>query len=423
MSSYSPTALSTFINNCPAALEFYRANKQSDVLANAEYDIEGPDAAEIGIAFHACMHAAALARKEERGAFPAIEATALALSKKMDPIRANKGRDLAYRAVEWVKFPEGDFKFEFGASFDKDWLVVGWEAPHRRMRLIFDTVGLEYSEDENYGQITTAVGQDYKTGFGARESELDSIQFDAYLAAMKEMYPNADAYRIECIAIRYHRVYTKTYSVNDEEDLTEMQSRIRRLKYFMRSADESDGKPRVGTGCLTCNFTKECRAFADRINNLRETNVDNTKSPEELARDFAALQARTSEILEILKIYAKSEMIKVDNQTLGFQVAEERSLKSPSSILDIFLRAKKVTFTDEQLAAIKVLLEIINPGVMAYDSIVKKSAKALGYKTQKAALEAEGKRDITTACFPKWGWKKVEPEIPAGQETKNEVLQ
>lgn len=408
---YSPTGLNTFIQNCPQALDFYLARRQSEALTQNEYDIEGPHMAEVGIAFHACVHAAALARKEDRPAFPAIEATALALSKKMDPRRAYTGREMANEFLGWWNFPE-KFNFEHGVAWDRAWRPVAWDSPDRMLRLIFDSVGEQVTDDDNYGALRIAVAQDYKTGFGVREDELDSIQQDAYLASMRKMFPDADGYRIEVIATRFRRVYSKTFYLGQEDDVAEFNSRLQRLNFWIKAADISDRKPRIGTGCMACNFTRDCSAFAASVARLRENNVETSASPEALGRDLAVLTARTNEIEAILRAHAEAHgPIAIDQKLLGFHVSEERAVKDPLALLEVFFKACTVPFSDDQKAALRGLVGAIDPGVTAYERVVGALARALGYKTKKSAVEVEGARDLKVASKPKWGWKKGEAKV------------
>src|SRR5271157_1876815 len=73
---YSASQVKVFTRNCPAALKFYHEAKE-------EPDIrEGPRAAEFGTCFHALAHACGLAEKESKPLMPAIDATALVLTRK-----------------------------------------------------------------------------------------------------------------------------------------------------------------------------------------------------------------------------------------------------------------------------------------------------------------------------------------------------
>ena len=88
MRRYSPSSLSVFERCCPAALEMYFKARAEDADGDGAWDAEGPEMADIGIAFHAIVHAAALARRDGQGAFGPMKATATALAGRMPPDRA-----------------------------------------------------------------------------------------------------------------------------------------------------------------------------------------------------------------------------------------------------------------------------------------------------------------------------------------------
>lgn len=414
MRSYSPTSLRVFIDNCPAALEHYLNQKKESLLAEHEWEIEGPFMAEVGIAFHALVHQAGLQRSKGLPPHAAMEAMALTLTKKIAPDRVEIAYGMAKEFVMYHEFPEG-FSFEHGVAYDQYWDPVAWDSDDRKIRLIFDGVGCMQIEDDVHGEMKVAVAQDYKTGWAVKEDELNSIQMDAYCTILPLLFPDADAIRIEIIATRFSRTYSRLYILGDEEDLLELRKRKDRLRFYMRAADISDGTARVGAGCINCNWSSQCKAFKERLAQVTQDSPSEQRDPAELARDLAVVETRTRELEVILKEHAKNTgLIRVDNNTLGFNHAEERKMNDVTKILDVFLRANpSMEITENQKAALRGFIIAMDPGVTKFDDVVKACAKQLGYKTKKAALEEESKGVITKQLAPKWCWRKADQEKAA----------
>ncbi len=410
MRSYSPTSLRVFTENCPAALEHYLNQKKESLLAQHEWEVEGPYMAEVGIAFHAIVHQAGLQRSKGLSPHAAMEAMALTLTKRIAPDRVNLAYEMAKEFVIYHEFPEG-FSFEHGVAFDAQWQPVAWDSDQRKLRLIFDAVGCMQIEEDR-GELMLAVAQDYKTGWAVKADELESIQMDAYLTVLPLIFPEADALRIQIIATRFNQTYEKTFLLCDDEDVAELQKRKNRLKFYLKSADLSDGTARVGSGCINCNWSTQCKAFSERLAQIVSNSPSENTSPVELARDLAVVESRMKELEVILKEHAKnSGLIRVDQKTLGFNVGEERRLMDAAKILEVFLRANpSIKLDDGQRAAMRGLIISMDPGVTTFDDVVKACAKQLGYKTKKEALEEESKGVIKTQQSPRWGWRKAELE-------------
>jgi len=412
MKQYSPTSLGILDKNCPAALEFYLQKRQSTLLNDTEYEVEGPEMAEIGIVFHACVYAAAHARKKDEPPWNAIEATAVALSTKMHPGRVLIGKNMAIEFAKWWEFPTV-LDFEHGVAFDPQWRQVEWDSPARRVRLIFDACGVETVEDEVYGEITIARAQDYKTGWGVNEDELNSIQQDLYSTALRKMYPEVDGIKLEVIATRFSRVYSKLYIFGEEDHEEELRVRKSNVEFWLKAGDASDGKARVGPGCMRCNFTSQCSAFQDRAKNVLAT-PDIARDPAEVARDFAVIKTREKELEAFLKEAVQVQPIEINNQTLGYHPKDKREVKSHLAALELWLKANGATLPDELESVMKGLFAVLEPGVTQVERVIKKTAPLLGYRTQKAALEAEGEKHIETRTETQFGWKKSQER--KGQE-------
>lgn len=401
---WSATSLSTFDRNCPQALEFYMQRKHdAQAMIEKEYEVEGPEMAEIGISFHACIHAAADARKKDQSPWDAIEATAVALSTKMHPGRARAGADMAIDFAKWWEFPNLDF--EHGVAFDPHWRQVEWDNPARRVRLIFDACGVETVEDENYGEIKIARGQDYKTGWGVTKDEIDSIQMDLYATALRKMYPEVDGIKLEIIATRFTRVYSKLFIFGEEEHDAELRKRKANVEYWMNAGDASDGKPRLGPGCLRCNYTNRCEVFQDRAKSVLAMK-DLARNPEEVARDYAVVTARAKEMETFLETAAAIKPIELDGRELGYHASEKREVKDYTAPLKIWMQANGMTLTEDIESVLNGLFAVMEPGVTQVDKVIKKTASTFGYKTQKAAIEGEGGKHYNTLKSLTWGWKK-----------------
>lgn len=406
---YSPTQLTVFTSCCPAALKFYReARNEKD--AQAELDVDGPRAAEVGIAFHACAHAAALADKDDKPMLSAIEATALALTRKMAADRAEAGAAHCRELLLWWQFPK-TFEFEHGMSFSTSWKRMEWSDPAARLRMVFDTMGKRDEFDPIYGDQTVAVGQDYKSGWGVKEDELDSIQMCAYTTALWKLFGDeVQAIRAEVIATRFKRVFGRTWQLDNDDDLADLRSRQARVEFYMKAADITDFKPRIGTGCGRCNHCDQCPEFQsviDKQRKLHALGLDVISDPQEAAREMIVLETRLDLVTAYLKNLVSSGPIEIGDDVLAIHPDTVRECIDPAGVVDLWFKAAGEMKTPEDvMAATRGLLQSTGIGVTAMDKILGHVAKKLGYKTKKAAIEELGPKYSEQKPKPKFGWRK-----------------
>jgi len=403
MNQYSPTSLTILSKNCPKALDFYlRAKHEVE-----DFEVEGPEMAEIGIAFHACVHHAALAQSKGESKHAAIDATATALVSRMAPARVIEGKELALAFIDWWTFPE-NFQFEQGMAFDGQWNVVPWGDEKRRIRMIFDSTGIETIEHDYYGELNVGVVQDYKTGWGAGKHELDSTQMDVCLtAAAKRFEGRVDAIKVEIIGVRHRQVYSRLYVLGDEQDKQALLDRKDRCEWLMAAADVSDGKARYGPGCMSCSYTGRCDAFQKRATELKESGFDPNAEPAQMARDLAVLTAKSKEVEEHLKVVARQHPVVCDGMVIGFHPTEKRVVKDPNAVLDVWLEASKGSVPEPYRVIMRGLIAKIAPGVTALEDVIGACAKNLGFKTKKAATEALVPKYVAQEPTLKWGWQKA----------------
>jgi hypothetical protein len=213
---------------------------------------------DFGVIAHACLHAAALAEQQGKPRIPAVEATALVLATKYNPRLV---REAADHALEWV-FDKQFFKtdlFEHGVAFNDRWEQVPWidkdepmeayvERTGCRFRMIFDVLGVFQVEDEDYGPLTVAKVQDYKTGHAVCEDDLDGVQAMAFTTALSKLYPEADAYEVCLEATRLKTFFKRRWVVADEEDAADLRRREERLLWYMNVACQTDFAARTEIG-------------------------------------------------------------------------------------------------------------------------------------------------------------------------------
>jgi len=249
----SPSQLNCLTECCPAALRFYREGHDQP-----HDDAEGTEPMDFGVIAHACLHAAALAEQQGKPRIPAVEATALVLATKYNPRLV---REAADHALEWV-FDKQFFKtdlFEHGVAFNDRWEQVPWidkdepmeayvERTGCRFRMIFDVLGVFQVEDEDYGPLTVAKVQDYKTGHAVCEDDLDGVQAMAFTTALSKLYPEADAYEVCLEATRLKTFFKRRWVVADEEDAADLRRREERLLWYMNVACQTDFAARTEIG-------------------------------------------------------------------------------------------------------------------------------------------------------------------------------
>jgi len=405
--SYSPTSLATFSGNCPAALKFYAEQKERD--EDVEF-ASGPFA-EFGICFHACIHACALALKKGKTSSEAhkeMEAVALAMAAggKCIAENAHAALEHADAFMEWWEFPP-EFDYEHGVAFNVAWEKAGWDDPSRRLRLIFDAVGAIKVEMEDHSELKIAVGQDYKTGWGASRENLESIQMDAYLTALEILFgEQVDGLRIEIVSTRHHRAWGKTYIFSDDKDRAELNRRRARLEFTMKAADLSNGQPRIGFGCLLCRYTEDCLAFKAYT---EHTMLGLAKGDlPKLALQYVVLKRNFEDAEEILKAATKaSGPLQCEDGSIGYYPSERGTLKDSMAPLAVWLKTGQLEGLEQiHMESLRAFMEIMDPGKTQFDNVAKKCAKQLGFRSQSAGAAELGKEFIEVETSMRFGLQK-----------------
>lgn len=403
---YSPTAISVFSNNCPYAFACYKKRKEEQ-----EYEVECGDMAAVGIAFHAMMHQAAQADQRNIDKINAIEASSIVLAQKFKPELVFEAKEMVNRFINWWKIPAG-FNFEHGVAFDKSWKKTEWDSPTRRLRLIFDTVGVAHIETEAC-DLLVAVGQDYKTGWGCTDDELNSIQMDAYISAMYYLFRDeVDALQIEIISTRHNQTYSKMYLLNNEEDVREIKKRISRLEFKMDAIDASNYQPIVGLGCILCSEKNTCKSFAEYSKDVHSEHPLKMESKEQAVAYYSVMKAAIKEYESYLRsIVDMHGPIKGNGQVLDYNETTSRKVKDTFALLEIFLKAYpdiKLDYNTEQI--LRSFMALIKPSATQFDAVVSGVAKQLGYKTKTAAKDELGEKHLVNEIALRFGLKTEKGE-------------
>ncbi len=385
-----------------------------DSYSRAELEVEGNEAAEIGIAFHAAMHMAAesfKSKKPERSMLGAIEATALALSNRMDPLRARAGADMAINFLEAGWQFDDRLNYEHGLAFTKDWRGTGWDDADVRLRMVADVYG-KIEEEDDSGKFFVALSEDYKTGWGAAANILDSIQLKCHSSALWALHGKDCAYiEIRVNATRFRKVFSKRWSLDNPDDVEDLKKRQKDVEFFMNAADASDLKPRIGSGCILCDFSAKCPAFQERLAAIKSGDVVNIASdPIAAARDFAIITSEHKRLQAGLKEATKAGTIELGDKVLGFHISQARRLKDPTLLVEYWYSKANGSMNSAEDAkrTARGLIKALGPGITQLDNMIKVIARAVGYKSQKAAIEALSPDFADTEERATFKWAKKE---------------
>jgi hypothetical protein len=403
----SPTQINVFSGNCPYALKLYREHRYDD-----RGDAEGPAAAESGIVAHACLHQAALAEKAGRPRNEAVEAIALALTKKYSAELVRAAADHALEFMfDWT-FPKS-FDYEHGVAFDAAWKKVDWDSPERRIRLIFDVVGVTDAQDEVYGELKVAVAEDYKTGFGVSEDDLDGPQCLAFTTALQRMFPEADAYEVRLIGTRFHKIFKRRWVKEDEDQAADLRRRENTLEFYMKACEQSDFKPRCGYGCTRCRFPSVCETFQKHVEAAQAQAV--IADVNQAAADFGVLEAKMSVLESYLKAKAKEQPIELNGYVLGYHASNGTEIKDAALLGEDFAKlmdgdAKTIQMARSFATASKL-------GITSIKAVLESAAKKMGYPSKKACVEAELPKYVETTVKTTFCWKKNK-DAPVAETAK-----
>lgn len=414
---HRPTSLRIFAYACPYSLKLFAEREKDhatgearmDGYSNAEQEVEGPELAEIGIAFHACCHAAALAEKKDESRINAVEATALALSHKMNVVRARTGADMALDFMHYWEFDK-ELSYEHGLAFDRKWKSCVWGAPERRIRMVLDGYGVKTIEDPEWGEMTIAISQDYKTGWGCNEGMLDEIQALCHSTALWKEHPDVDAIEVNIVSTRRHKTFKKRWILANEDDMADLRARQQKIEYYMNAAEQSDLAPRLGYGCASCNYTNECQAFKDHIGKIKHdcaAGLNAIADPVQAAIDLALIENRSKELKAMLKMAARGARIEIDGGSIGYSERDKREVKDPVEILELWFKLAGETPTaDDAKRVCRGFVRALDPGVTQMDRILGTLAGPLGM-TKKAAKEEYGPKLTETTKSESFGFKKA----------------
>ena len=397
----SPTSLSIFGNNCPYAYKCYQDRKETQ-----EYEVECGEMAGIGICFHAMAHQAALAEQQGKDVANIIEATCLVLTQKHRPDHVWEAKEMAERFLSWWKFPTG-FQFEHGLAFDNEWKKTAWDASNRRIRLVLDTIGIANIETEEYS-LKVAMAQDYKSGWGCSADDLNSIQMDAYVATLYSLFKNeVDAIQIEIVSIPHNQTYSKLYLLNNEEDVKEIQKRIKKLEFVLQAVEVSNFTPIVGLGCILCRESNKCKDYLAHCKDIQNSDGLLFKDKVEATAFYAVMKKAEKMAEKYLRIVVDAEgPIKANGQILAYHEQNSKKVKESYALLEVFLKAYpdiKIDFNLEQL--FRSFMSLLKPSNTQFESVVGGVAKQIGYKTKKAAVEELGAKDLSKEVTLKFGLK------------------
>ena len=416
MNRYRPTSLRIYSEACPAALKFFieqqegghaHGHERMDSYKVPEREIEGNEAAEVGIAFHAVVHSAAEAQKAGRSVLPVMEATALVLCNKMDAARASAGHDMAMSFVQNWKF-DPRLDYEYGLAFNGKWKAAKWEDEDVRLRMVLDVFGIVEEGDEN-GTSKVAISEDYKTGWGANATIVDSIQMKCHSSALLSLYEReVDFIEVRVHATRFKKIFTKRWDLNLPGDLEDLRKRREDVEFMMNAADRSDFQPRIGVGCINCDFSGKCTAFQKRLTEMKSGDVVNIAAdPEAAAKDYAIVLSECKRLAAGLREATKNRSIAFGEMILGYHAEQKRRVNDPTQLVEFwFEKAGKCATPEEAKSMARALMRAMSPGVTQLDNMIKKIARHLGYKSQAAAIEELSPRFATVEEQAKFKWKK-----------------
>jgi hypothetical protein len=390
----SATALNTYANHCPKALWFYLKRDRAQVW-------EAGTPLEFGRAAHELLHAAALAMKRGEPRQPALDSTALALTRKyrLEIVRTAKVHVEDF-IFDW-SFP-GANEYEFGVAFDDAWKSVPWDSEQAAFRAIFDSVGTHEVEDEEWGNLTVANALDYKTGHGAGEHLLDSVQSLVLLKCLRVMYPQADAYEVVFVATQWRGIYRRRWIAADDEDKANMLERDRDLALCIQGARQTDFAARPGVGCVNCPFAHKCEAFASAVEGALTRKA--LSDPQKVAAEYGVLTELGRRYEEHLRELTKLEPLRVGDKLIGFRPTTRRMVKDPAAVAALFFYVSAPQTLDDARRLFRSFAALIELGVTATEKVLGTSAKALGFKTKKACIEEKGKDLFELRVEPKFGW-------------------
>lgn len=423
----SPTSIELYRTCCPAALQYYLADR---ALQDKEIEVDGPYAADIGIAFHWCVHAAGNAEKviraweqecadkpdqkipEPMSRQAAAEFAASELTKTMNAGRVRTGLEMALEFIRWWQFPLWGH-FEHGVAFDAKWNELAWDDGTAAFRLIYDVVGVSEIEDEEYGEMNCAVAQDYKTGWGASPDLLDGLQMSAQAVALMEMVRHGSmkdqdigAIEVHVVGTRLGKVWKKRWIFDSEEDMADLEERKRKLEWYMKCASVGDDTERIGHGCTRCNYCDRCTAFQETLKRL-QTGTVTISNPEEAARLLCVMAAKSAAIEDRLKAVAESGPIQVDQSLLGYHPHKKREVADPGRIADLWFEAAgQINTVEEAKLSARDLLIALQPGVTVTEKLIKRMSRKLGFASQKQAVE-ELSDLFKEEEISKWGWNEL----------------
>lgn len=385
---YRPTTLRLASRHCPRAVDHYeqgrpyfREHFSAGIAAHAVLDVLGQQTVKAG---------RSLNEVEIEGYAEAAARVLLVRGREFDgerepPMSADavfEGRDLA---VRWAKANplSPTARYELGAGFTAEWHSAGYRSEDARFRLIFDVLDeIEIADEESAGRGVLA--RDYKTAWPTGADELDTPQMRAQAVAAAILYPRADFVRQEVVSLRTGETFSRTLWMEDSaaqlarwrQDLTaamdaldEMKGEAARIwsdehKAWWRTAgagytqDEGQAgvftrahaervaagcgpekqikivltlRPaRPGPGCLGCPWALTCE---DAARYTASCGLD--LQPVDVARAFAAADARRQALFHLAKRVTEERPIEIDGAVVGY-VAQSGRDPLPDAAARVF---------------------------------------------------------------------------------------
>lgn len=376
---YRPTTLRLADRHCPRAVDHYEQHRpyfrehfSAGIAAHAVLDVLGQQTVKAG---------QSLNEVQIEGYAEAAARVLLVRGREFDgerepPMAADavfEGRDLA---VRWAKANplSPTARYELGAGFTAEWHSAGYRSEDSRFRLIFDVLDeIEIADEESAGR--GVLVRDYKTAWPTGADELDTLQMRAQAVCASILYPRADFVRQEVVNLRTGEAFTRTLWLQDgtqivrwRQDLTTAMDALDEMagpadvveaegderganwtpppdkapsfiayngretcntcrrhisRHYggteYRCYPRTDRPARPGPGCLGCPWAPTCD---DAARFTKACGMD--LEAEDVARRFAAADARRQAFFALAKAATEEQPVKIDGAVVGYVVQPGR---------------------------------------------------------------------------------------------------
>lgn len=357
MQQYSSTMARYFEEHCPYALHLHKSGEFEDTTHF-----------QVGNTAHFVLQ-----RVGESGATDPqkIEAIAVATAKELYtngyeyfgqkhppfvPDLAIEGRELALEYLKEHSLPQHG-KFEQVLAMDSQGNACAIESARWRAKI--DWHGEGYEGDGEETMFNMIVTTDYKSAWPTDETELEKLQRKSQMVLAWLHYPNMDGVRAEVINLRTGKPYSKV--VMFDEDGLEQLKRWRQDILDLCDAMDKTRSARPGVGCVKCPFVDRC---------------DEAKKVAKAADNAAAL-AVIENIRTTLKAKLRHQLndsggIQCGNGWVGYKLVNNRIVgdNARRQMLANFYEMP-LDEVDTKLGIEKGFLQILDPGVTAYERFAK----------------------------------------------------